>query len=556
MIGIICRDDERNIAREFFELFKTPWEFYDSKHVYDVVVSTQEGISESNARLMLLYSSKTNQVDVDCSIKVESSSCTHVIDSNNEQLPIYGDMVNLYGDYLPLLHTVPDSKVAAVRFIEHQTEIIRVGFDLFAEIAFLLDEGQPVGNAFIPTLDLHISMLRNWIVSTGIPLVEIPAVPFGYKFFASLTHDVDFVGIRRHKFDHTMWGFIYRAVVGSAAAFLRGRIRFAKLWANWMAVLKLPFVFAGIADDFWEHFDKYTDIENGLSSTFFLIPFKNQTGSHVSNKDLYKRAVKYDVGDIGEQIKHLMKLGFEIGLHGIDAWGSADKGSREMKRVVEVTGQKEIGVRMHWLCYDHQSPFLLEQTGFGYDATLGYNETIGFRNGTVQVFQPIGVDRLLEIPLNIQDTALFFPGRLNLRDADAAQLCNKLIDSAGLHGGVLTASWHERSLEPERLWGDFYKWLLEEFQARGAWIGNASQAVAWFRHRRSVAFKECNLADGKFVIGLVGDAFASDPKLFFRLHLPSRPAGSLTADYKDNFIDIPWNGEAYLEIPVHEKESE
>ncbi len=555
MIGIICRDDERNIAREFFELFKTPWEFYDSKHAYDVVVSTQEGISKSNARLVLLYSSKTTQVDVDSSIKVDSSSCTHVIDSNNEQLPIYRNLVNLYGDCPPLLHTVPDSKVAAVKFIEHQTEIIRVGFDLFDEIAFLLNEGQPVGDAFIPTLDLHVSMLRNWIISTGIPLVEIPAIPSGYKFFVSLTHDVDFVGIRRHKFDHTMWGFVYRAVVSSTVAFLRGRIRFAKLWANWMAVLKLPFVFAGVADDFWEHFDKYTDIENGLSSTFFLIPFKNQAGSHVNNKDLYKRAVKYDVGDIGEQIKHLIKLGFEIGLHGIDAWVSADKGSQEMKRVVEVTGQKEIGVRMHWLCYDHQSPFLLEQAGFGYDATLGYNETIGFRNGTVQVFQPIGAERLLEIPLNIQDTALFFPGRLNLKDADAAQLCNKLMDSAGFHGGVLTASWHERSLEPERLWGDLYKWLLGEFQARGAWIGNASQIVAWFRHRRSIAFRECNLVDGKFVISIVGDAVASDPKMFFRLHLPSRSAGSLPAGCKDNFIDIPWNGEAHLEIPVHEKES-
>jgi hypothetical protein len=504
---------------------------------------------------MVLYSSKTAQVDVDHSIEVNSSSCNCVVDSDNQHLPIYRNLASFHGDCMPLLHTVPDSEIAAFKFVEHQTEIIRVGFDLFDEIAFLLDEGQPVGNAFIPTLDFHIALLRSWILSTGIPLVEIPAIPFGYKFFVSLTHDVDFVGIRRHKFDHTMWGFIYRAVVGSVVAFLRGKIRFAKLWANWMAVLKLPFVFAGGTDDFWEHFDKYTDVENGLSSTFFLIPFKNHAGSHVINKDLYKRAVKYDVGDVGEQIKHLMGLGFEIGLHGIDAWVSADKGRQEMRRVVEVTGQKEIGVRMHWLCYDHQSPFLLEQAGFRYDATLGYNETIGFRNGTLQVFQPIGVDSLLEIPLNIQDTALFFPGRLNLKDADAAQLCNELIDSAGFHGGVLTASWHERSLEPERLWGDHYKWLLGEFQTRGAWIGNASQVVEWFRRRRSIVFKECTLADGKFVIGVAGGGLTSDPKMFFRLHLPSRSAGSRTGDYVNDFIDIPWNGQAYLEIPVHEKES-
>lgn len=555
MIGIYCQETERMIVQEFFELFKTPWEFFDSTNTYDVIISTRGEIPRNNARLVLLYSSSPMQFDIERSIKVVSALSNYIINSNYAPLPIYKGLAYLDGSQSPLLHTMPDSQVTAVEIIETHQKIVRVGFDLFAEVEFLLIEGQPVGNAFIPTLDLHISMLRNWIVSTGIPLVEIPAIPFGYKFFTGLTHDVDFVGIRRHKFDHTMWGFIYRAVISSAVAFLRGRTRFAKLWTNWMAVLKLPFVFAGIADDFWEHFDKYADIESGLSSTFFLIPFKHQAGSHLTNKDLYKRSVKYDVGDIEKQIKSLIERGFEIGLHGIDAWISTEKGSREMRRVVEATDQKEIGVRMHWLCYNHQSPFLVEQAGFGYDATLGYNETIGFRNGTLQVFRPIGVDMLLEIPLNIQDTALFFPGRLNLKEVDAAQLCNQLMDCAGFHGGVLTASWHERSLEPERLWGDLYKWLLGEFQNRGAWIGNAGQIVAWFRQRRSTVFKESNLIDGKFVINVGGDVLASDPKMFFRIHLPYRSVGSFTSGYKDDFIDIPWNGETYLEIPVYEKES-
>lgn len=555
MIGIICQDNERKIAREFFELFKTPWEFYDPHNVYDVILSTQEEGADCRARLMILYSYRPTQVDANNSIKVDSSSCCIVGNVANKLLPVYSGLANLYGNYSPLLHTVPDSKVAAIKLINHEREIIRVGFNLFDEVAFLLAEGQPIENSFTPTLELHISMLRGWILSAGIPLIEIPAIPSDYIFFACLTHDVDFAGLRRHKLDHTMWGFIYRAVISSAISFLHGKIQFVKLWANWTAVFKLPLIFAGVIDDFWEHFDKYADIENGLSSTFFLIPFKNQTGSHVSNKDLYKRAVKYDVEDVGKQIKHLTNRGFEIGLHGIDAWASLQKGSLEIKRITEATGQKEVGVRMHWLCYDHQSPFLLEQAGFEYDATLGYNETIGFKNGTLQVFQPIGTDSLLEIPLNIQDTALFFPGRLNLSDTDAGQLCNQLLDSACRYGGVLTASWHERSLEPERLWGDFYKWLLLEFQARGAWVGNASQIVKWFQHRRSITFKECNLANDKFTIRITGKALSLNPGIFFRLHLPARFGESGTAGYEDSFTDVPWNGEAYLEIPIHKKES-
>ena len=551
MIGVFCQEAERVIAREFFELFKTPWEFLSSTADYDVVVSTRFEIPEVHTRLMIFYSSKPVRIDMLEGIETGMAICKCIADHQGNRLPVYGSLASFHTKGLPLIRTEPDSEIVAVEFIESHRKIIRVGFDLFSEFFFLLTEGQSVENAFSPTLESHISILRGWIISAGIPLIEIPPIPFGYTFFASLTHDVDFCGIRRHKFDHTMWGFVYRGIVGSLIKFIKGRISFAKLIKNWIAVMKLPFIFIGLAADFWEHFDKYADIEDGLSSTFFLIPFKSQTGVDLNNKNSYKRATHYDIGDVGKQVKHLMNRGFEIGLHGIDAWNSSEMGSQEMKRIVEATCNKKIGVRMHWLFYNHQSPLVLEQAGFEYDATLGYNETIGFKNGTLQVFRPIGVGRLLEIPLNIQDTALFYPGRLNLSNADASQLCNKLMDAACCHGGVLTVSWHERSLEPERLWGDLYKWLLGELRTRGAWIGNAHQIVEWFRRRRLIAFKECILVGNKFEIGLICDEFSAEPKMFLRLHLPSR-----SAEHEDEIIDIPWNGEAYLEIPILEKESE
>ena len=554
MIGVFCRDDERETAQEFFQLFKTPWEFLASTNNYDVILSTRQDIPENNVQLMVLYSSKSTRFDVNNSIKVEAAIETHITDLNAMQLPIYRRLANFHSEQPSMLYTLPDTKVAAVEIIESKRRIIRVGFDLFEEVNFLLSHGQPIQNAFIPTLEAHVSMLRDWIISAGIPLVEIPPIPPGFSFFACLTHDVDFVGIRRHKMDHTMWGFLYRGLIGSLIALLRGRIRLAKLLANWIAVIKLPFVFVGIVEDFWEHFEKYADIEKGLSSTFFLIPYKNRTGDNISHKNLSKRAARYDIDDVETQIRYLTSLDFEIGLHGIDAWTNLEKGSQEMKRITEATDQKEVGIRMHWLCYDHQSPFLLEQVGFAYDATLGYNETIGFKNGTLQVFQPIGVSRLLEIPLNIQDTALFFPERLHLSDADANQLCNRLMDAACHHGGVLTVSWHERSLEPERLWIDFYKGLLEELRIRGAWIGNARQIVAWFRCRRSISFKECLFVHNKFKINLTSDEITSDPKILLRLHLPIRSEKSLTTEYKDEIIDIPWNGEASLEIFARERE--
>ena len=175
---------------------------------------------------------------------------------------------------------------------------------------------------------------------------------------------------------------------------------------------------------------------------------------------------------------------------------------------------------MHWLCFDRGSPAVLEQAGFDYDATCGYNEMIGYKAGTTQVFKPFGATRLLELPLHIQDTALFYPRRLGLTDAQAWELCEALLNMAVRFGGVLTVSWHERSLAPERLWGDFYKRLLQELDARGAWFGTAGQVVQWFRARRSVVFEECGFAGNTVRLRLKYEGSDFEPRMFLRVHRP------------------------------------
>src|SRR5437764_12515160 len=100
-------------------------------------------------------------------------------------------------------------------------------------------------------------MLRQWILEAGIPLIEIPPTPAGHSFLACLTHDIDFVGIRNHKFDHSMWGFLYRSTLGAIRNFLRQRISFRRLLASWGAAISLPFVYLGWKKDFWNPFEWY-----------------------------------------------------------------------------------------------------------------------------------------------------------------------------------------------------------------------------------------------------------------------------------------------------------
>ena len=110
---------------------------------------------------------------------------------------------------------------------------------------------------------------------------------------------------------------------------------------------------------------------------------------------------------------------------------------------------------MHWLYFDSQAPATLEKAGFSYDSTVGYNETIGYRAGTTQVFKHAEVDRLLELPLHIMDTALFYPSYMNLSDDEARAAMLPLIENVTRFGGVLTINWHDRSLGPERLWAEY-----------------------------------------------------------------------------------------------------
>jgi hypothetical protein len=139
---------------------------------------------------------------------------------------------------------------------------------------------------------------------------------------------------------------------------------------------------------------------------------------------------------------------------------------------------------MHWLYWDENSPVVLEAAGAMYDSTVGYNGEVGYRAGTAQVYKPLNAKRLLELPLIIMDTALFFPSHLHLTRAEAKARVATIIENAERHGGCITVNWHDRSIAPERLWGDFYQELIEDLRDRGAWVASGAEIVTWFRQRR------------------------------------------------------------------------
>jgi len=501
MIGVIANESQHQVIREFFELFKTPWEFFRRDGHYDVVLCAgSEVVENSSAKLVLVYGGRELPFDTAPGRPGRSNrNGLRMFVAESMRIPIYGDSVTFSpgpSRSAVLMDAESQQPAAYLEVRANGPVLVRIGYDLFKEVAFLLTEGQPIETAGIPSLDRHISFLRGLIVRQGIPLIEIPPVPHGYRFIACLTHDVDHASIRFHRFDHTMLGFLYRAVAGSTWATLRGRQSTRALLSNWAAVLKLPFVLLGLLPDFWNQFEAYRSLEGGgVRSSFFVIPFKNCCGTKEGEAPPKKRASAYAAADVAREIRHLVADGHEIGLHGIDAWHDNRMARQELNEISHVSGTEIAGVRMHWLYFDSESAALLDGLGFDYDSTLGYDETVGYRSGTSQVYRPVGAERLLELPLHIMDTALFFPAFLNLSFAEARRVVGRIIDHAAQYGGVVTINWHDRSLAPERLWRDFYVDLLEELRSSGAWLANARDTVLWFRKRRAVAFDDVDWAN-------------------------------------------------------------
>jgi hypothetical protein len=488
MIGVIANPADYAVVAEFFQLFKTPWEFYRNDRRYEVVLCNADSrFDENTAKLVLIYAGKELPFDAEQKIEIASRRNNRMLSYRGTRIPIYGDSVTFREKGAGALFDDESQNGAMHRYLSRETVVARIGYELFGEVRRLLTEGQPAANSAIPTLDLHIAILRDLIVANGVAVVEIPPVPDGYKFIACLTHDIDHPAIRPHKWDHTMFGFLYRAIFGSLKNFFRGRVTARNLLTNWAAALKLPFVYLGLAKDFWCDFaERYLKLETGLRSTFFVIPFKNRQGQDAPKF----RAAHYGAQEVADSIQKIVAAGGEVGLHGIDAWADTSRGRDEIAEIRHLTGASEIGVRMHWLYYDEQSPVALEQAGADYDSTIGYNETVGYRSGTTQVYKPLHVTRLLELPLHVMDTALFYPGYLNLSPSEAGILVGRIIKSAVQFGGCVTVSWHDRSTAPERLWGDSYSQLVEELRNNGAWFATAAETVSWFRKRRSATFEK------------------------------------------------------------------
>jgi hypothetical protein len=547
MIGVICKDSERKVVEEFFQLFKTPWEFYSDAESYDVVIISRPGFTRPNAKLVIVCGPFATDLDQQFARARALRSNVPLVFRGN-RIPLSGQTLCFEPGNARVVCSTGTNEIAGLEFSSDSTNFIRLGYNLFGEVESLLAEGQPLANATIPALELHIDLFRQLMIDAGISFIEIPCSPYGYEFSVCLTHDIDFVGIRRHFFDHTMCGFVYRATVGSIKAFAKSRMSWAQVVQCWKSVISLPLVYLGVAPDFWMLFDWFMKVEKGLSPTYFFIPFKKQSGEKVQMPHASRRASAYDISDIPKLAAQLLQEGCELGVHGIDAWHDVVRANEERKRLAAATGPVETGIRMHWLLRDGKTYEVLDEAGYDYDSTAGYNETPGYFCGTTQAFKPLNSRHLLELPLHIQDGALFYSKRMGLGESEAWDLCECFVVNAQRHGGVLTVLWHDRSPGPERFWGDFYVRLVERLKQLDVWFARGSEVVAWFRRRRGVRFERVESLDGTRRFKLAGLGRQVSPAFKIRIYSAACKDIDPTEEQTGSVTELAWDGDTEIEI--------
>ena len=233
-------------------------------------------------------------------------------------------------------------------------------------------------------------------------------------------------------------------------------------------------------------FKKILKIEKsfGVNSTWFFISSKKDRftlGSPLGNTN-YRI---YD--DIVRNIMiNLKENGHEIGLHtGYCSFNDYKLMKKEKLALEKTINSKVIGVRNHCLMFDFAKTWKIQnELGFKYDATYGYNDFFGPRNGILYPFH--GYDfttnnwlSILELPMSVMDGTFMLSSDYSFETI--LKKCLETINSYSQNYGVMVLNFHPRFFDNIRYKNNdkLYKKVLQYCIEKKAWITNCRDFFHW-----------------------------------------------------------------------------
>jgi peptidoglycan/xylan/chitin deacetylase (PgdA/CDA1 family) len=344
-------------------------------------------------------------------------------------------------------------------------------------------------------------VINQWLLeNTADASLSASPWPQGKRFAVCLTHDVDLISYASWKPSIRRGIELVRLLFGDS----NGIMPTAKSLASPAGVKHLVSLLASKAASATctkggrqDLFAPWLSLEAryGFRSTFFFLPNRSSR-YHFFDGPVYRHedclGFEGERTTVAELMRELDRRGWEVGLHGTFSSFDDAHELKKQKDQVERSVQKEVvSTRQHYLHFDiTKTPKAQNEAGFKYDSSFGSNRLIGFRNGIAFpfYFYDLGADAplpLLEIPLHIQDGALFNPDNLDL-SPPLALLSDRVEDTRGL----VTLLWHPHVVDERRFPGWFwvYEELLKYISRKDAWVAPVRKIGDWWEQRRKLKF--------------------------------------------------------------------
>jgi peptidoglycan/xylan/chitin deacetylase (PgdA/CDA1 family) len=333
-----------------------------------------------------------------------------------------------------------------------QEEYNPIKLDRYGRFSYKYSEDKNISYPFISD---YLIKKRNFHVE----------YPENKKFAVVLTHDVDDINISNQHIIRSMVPLpINRDLSGFKPLIIEKLKGNKTAYINFKQIIQLE--------------KKY----DAKSSFYFL----------ANEKDIFGN--KYKLEDVEEEIVYILDNECEVGLHvSYYAFDKLDKIIREKERLEKITGMRINGVRNHLLRFNiPQSWEILSKAGFIYDASLGYHDMVGFRNGTCHPFQPFNLItnkkiEITEIPVCVIDITLFSYMKLNA--AKSWDYIKNLIDNVEMLGGVFALLWHNWTFSFPvsyaglfgKEWTKLYEKILIYCSEKNSWIANGTEIYEHYK---------------------------------------------------------------------------
>ena len=335
-----------------------------------------------------------------------------------------------------------------------------------------------------PAASFHFNLVagavRRVCDRAGLPLLSIPRWPAAAPMALFLSHDVD--AVRKWTGKRVLYELARSAVrrenpgptLRSIAAGLGGR------------------------DPYWS-FDELLELEAGFGfpSTWFFAPFGGDYDRRTRPIDpVYRRPAS----ELAEAFGRIRDRGCEIGLHGVrNSFADAAELLRQRENLQQQARCRLDGLRFHYLMFRHGSTYAAAAgAGLRYDASRGFSDRAGFRDGMAAPWFPLpeGSD-LVELPLHCMD-GLF------LHASDPETAAAEVLEAyrlARAAGGMFSFLLHPGCLDPLEIPGldAFYRDLLSRARDEGCLGMTGRQLCSWWLARERV-LNSLEFSPGRFRI--------------------------------------------------------